>query len=165
MRKVCSAILVLFLPFLITTPAHAVEDSPSSRATLKGLPGVIVSVPNKTGCEHWGVSGQSIKAEVQTQLKEVGVKVIYDTEGKAVLRIVYLCFSIPSSELINYFVSVRLDRGIPWDNLEGGVEATTWSSGLGVGVTVLAEIRKDLRREIRGEISQFAGAWLSVNGE
>jgi len=45
------------------------------------------------------------------------------------------------------------------------VVATTWSSGLGVGITVPAEIRKDLGTEIRGEISQFAGAWLSVNGE
>ncbi len=165
MRKVYSAILVLFLSVLITTPAGTVEDSPSSRSTLKGLPGVIVSVPDKTGCEHWGVSGQSIKSEVQTQLKEVGVKVIYATEGKAVLRITYMCFSIPSSKLINYFVSVRLDRGIPWDNSEGGVVATTWSSGLGVGITVPAEIRKDLGTEIRGEISQFAGAWLSVNGK
>ena len=165
MREAYSILLTIPLFFLITTPTQAVEDSPSSRSTLKGLPGVIVSVPAKTGCEHWGVSGQSIKSEVQTQLKEVGVKVINAIEGEAVLRVIYLCFSIPSSKLINYFVRVRLDRGIPWDNSEGGVVATTWSSGLGVGITVPAEIRKDLGIEIRGEISQFAGAWLSVNGE
>ena len=70
MRKVYFIVLVFFLTFLSINTAHAVEDSPSSRVTLKGLPGVRIGIPGTSGCELIGVHSQAIRAEVDSQLKE-----------------------------------------------------------------------------------------------
>ncbi len=70
MRKAGPIVLVFCLYFLITTTADAVEDSPSSRATLKGLPSVRIGVLDKSGCEFISVHLQAIGAEVEAQLQE-----------------------------------------------------------------------------------------------
>lgn len=70
MRKVGLVILTLCTAFLSINIAEAVEDSPLSRATLKGLPGVRIGVLDKSGCEFIGVHSQAIGAEVEAQLQE-----------------------------------------------------------------------------------------------
>ena len=47
MRKVGLVILTLCTAFLSLNIAEAVEDSPSSRATLKGLPGLSVGARHR----------------------------------------------------------------------------------------------------------------------
>ena len=76
MRKVGLVILTLCTAFLSINIAEAVEDSPSSRATLKGLPGLFVGVPRLSGCENFGVHSQAIGAEVDFQLQEAGHLVV-----------------------------------------------------------------------------------------
>ncbi len=66
MRKVGSVILGLCITILTVNTAEAVKDSPSSRATLKGLPGLIVGVPRLSGCESAGAYGPAIQAEVES---------------------------------------------------------------------------------------------------
>ncbi len=157
--------IVLSLTFLTVTPAAAVEDSPSSRETLKELPGVVVSVPRKSGCEQIGLSGAFVKTESESQLKEAGIKVLKAGEGLAVLRIVFTCLNIPGLEASNYFAMVRLDQTIPWPGSSKSAVVVSWGSELGMGINPHATMRENLGKEIRIKVNQFIGAWLSVNGE
>jgi len=165
MRKVYSAILVVFLSFLITTPASTVEDSPSSRATLKGLPGLFVGVPRLSGCENFGVHSQAIGAEVDSQLQEAGVKVLEKGQGPIVLRIIFSCNPLPSTDAVLFFSIVRIDQTIPWPNSSNEAIVTSWRSERGIGISHREKVSADLRKDIKTRVNQFVGAWLSVNGE
>ncbi len=109
MRKVGLVILTLCTAFLSINIAEAVEDSPSSRATLKGLPGVRIGVPNQSGCEFAGVRAQAIGAEVDSQLQEAGVKVLEKGQGPVVLRIIFSCSPLPGTDAVLFFSIVRID--------------------------------------------------------
>ncbi|MCZ6548563.1 MAG: hypothetical protein O6837_10675 [Deltaproteobacteria bacterium] len=116
MRIRSVTLIGLSLTFLITTTAGAVEDSPSSRETLKGLPGVRIGVPDKSGCEFAGVHAQSIGTEVDSQLQEAGIKVLKAGQGSVVLRVIFAYFKVPGLDAVNYFTVVRTDHTIPWPN-------------------------------------------------
>ena len=165
MRKVYSAILVLFLSFLITTPAGTVEDSPSSRTTLKGLPGVRIGVSKQSGCEFAGVHAQAIGAEVDSQLQEAGIKVLEKGQGSVVLRVIFVCTPLPRTDAVLYFSIVRVDQTIPWPNSSNEAIVTTWRGEQGVGISHREKASGDLRKDIKARVNRFIGAWLSVNGE
>ena len=165
MRKVYSAILVLFLSFLITTPAGTVEDSPSSRATLKGLPGVRIGVPKQPGCEFAGVHAQAIGAEVDSQLQEAGVKVLEKDQGPVVLRIIFSCSPLPGTDAVLYFSIVRIDQTIPWPNSNNEAIVTSWRPEMEIGISHREKVSADLRKEIKARVDQFIKAWRSVNSK
>ena len=81
MRKVGSVVLVLWIASIGINKVGAVEDSLSSRATLKGLPGVIVGVPRLSGCESAGAYGPAIRVEVESQLRQVEIGVLKTGHG------------------------------------------------------------------------------------
>ncbi len=165
MRKVGLVILTLCTAFLSINIAEAVEDSPSSRATLKGLPGLFVGVPRLSGCENFGVHSQAIGAEVDFQLQEAGVKVLGKGEGPVVLRIIFSCNPLPGTDAVLSFSIVRIDQTIPWPNSVNDAIVTSWRSERGIGIFHRAKVPEDLRKEIKTRVNQFIGAWLSVNGK
>ena len=164
MRKVYFIVLVFSLTLLSINTAHAIEDSPSSRATLKGLPGIRIGVPDKSGCENFGVHAQAIGAEVDSQLQEAGVKVLENGQGPVVLRIIFSCSPLPGTDAVLYFSIVRVDQAIQWSNSSNEVIVTTWRGEQGVGISPREKASGDLRKDIKARVSQFIGAWLSVNG-
>ena len=135
MREAYSILLALSLTFLITTPSHAVEDSPSSRATLKGLPGVRIGIPEQSGCELIGVHSQSIGAEVDAQLQEAGVKVLEKGQGPVVLRVIFVCSPLPGTDAVLNFSIVRVDQAIPWPSSSNEAIVTSWRGEQGVGIS------------------------------
>ena len=164
MRKIGLVILTLCTVFLSINIAEAVEDSPSSRATLKELPGVRIGVPDKSGCEFIGVNAQAIGAEVEAQLQEAGVKVLEKGQGPVVLRIIFSCSPLPGTDAVLYFSIVRVDQAIQWPNSSNEAIVTTWRGEQGIGISPREKASGDLRKEIKARVSQFIGAWLSVNG-
>ncbi len=165
MRKVELVILTLFTAFLSINIAEAVEDSPSSRSTLKGLPGVRIGVPDKSGCENFGVHSQAIGAEVDSQLQEAGVKVLEKGQGSVVLRVIFVCTPLPRTDAVLCFSIVRVDQTIPWHNSSNEAIVTTWRGEQGIGISHREKASGDLRKEIKARVNRFIGAWLSVNGE
>jgi len=165
MRKVGLVILTLCIAFLSINIAEAVEDSPSSRATLKGLPGLFVGVPRLSGCENFGVHLQAIGAEVDSQLQEAGVKVLEKGQGPVVLRIIFSCNPLPGTDAVLFLNIVRIDQTILWPNSVNDAIVTSWRSERGIGISHRAKVPEDLRKEIKTRVNQFIGAWLSVNGE
>jgi len=165
MRKVGLVILTLCTAFLSINIAEAVEDSPSSRATLKGLPSLFVGVPRLSGCENFGVHSQAIGAEVDFQLQEAGVKVLGKSQGPVVLRIIFSCNPLPGTDAVLFFSIVRIDQTIPWPNSSNEAIVTSWRSERGIGISHREKVSADLRKDIKTRVNQFVGAWLSVNGE
>ncbi len=165
MRKVGLVILTLYTAFLSINIAEAVEDSPSSRATLKGVPGLSVGVPRLSGCENFGVLSQAIGAEVDSQLQEAGIKVLGKGQGSVVLRIIFACKPLPGTDAILFFSIVRIDQTIPWPDSANDAIVTSWRSHRGLGISPRAKVPEDLRKEIKTRVNQFIGAWLSVNAK
>jgi len=161
MRKVGLVILTLCTAFLSINIAEAVEDSPSSRATLKGLPGLFVGVPRLSGCENFGVHSQAIGAEVDPQLQGAGINVL--PAGPVVLRIIFSCHPLPGTDAVMYFSIVRIDQTIPWPNSVNDAIVTSWRSERGIGISHREKVSADLRKEIKTRVNQFIGAWFSVN--
>ena len=164
MRIVGLVILTLCIAFLSINIAEAVEDSPSSRATLKGLSGIRIGVPDKSGCENFGVHAQAIGAEVDAQLQEAGVKVLENGQGPVVLRIIFSCSPLPGTDAVLFFSIVRVDQAIQWPNSSKEAIVTTWRGEQGVVISPREKASGDLRKDIKARISQFIGAWLSVSG-
>ena len=135
MRKVELVILTLCTAFLSINIAEAVEDSPSSRSTLTGLPGVRIGVPDKSGCENFGVHSQAIGAEVDSQLQEAGVKVLEKGQGSVVLRVIFVCTPLPGTDAVLFFSIVRIDQTIPWPNSSNEVTVTSWRPEMGIGIS------------------------------
>ncbi len=165
MRKVGLVILTLCTAFLSINIAKAVEDSPSSRATLKGLSGVRIGVPKQSGCEFAGVHAQAIGAEVDSQLQEAGVKVLEKGQGPVVLRIIFSCSPLPGTDAVLYFSIVRIDQTIPWPNSGNEATVTSWLPKMGVGISHREKVSVDLRKEIKTQVDQFIKAWHSVNSK
>ena len=163
MRKVGLVILTLCTAFLSINIAEAVEDSPSSRATLKGLPGLSVGVPRLSGCESAGAYGPAIQAKVEFQLRQAGVKALKTGQGLAVLRIILSCFPVRSISATAFLNIVRVDQAIPWPSSSTPSVVVTWHSEIGLGIGPKTEISKALRKEIQKRVDQFIEAWLSVN--
>ena len=146
LRKVVFVILTLCTAFLSINMAEAVEDSPSSRATLKGLPGLFVGVPRLSGCESAGAYGPAIRVEVESQLRQVEIKVLKTGQGLAVLRIILSCFPVRSISAIAFLIIVRVDQAIPWPSSSTPSVVVTWHSEIGLGIGPKTEISKALRK-------------------
>ena len=157
LRKVVFVILTLCTAFLSINIAEAVEDSPSSRATLKGLPGLFVGVPRLSGCENFGVHSQAIGAEVDSQLQEAGVKVLEKGQGPVVLRIIFSCNPLPGTDAVLFFSIVRIDQTILWPNSSNEAIVTSWRSERGIGISHRAKVPEDLRKEIKPESISLLG--------
>jgi len=165
MRKVGLVILTLCTAFLSINIAETVEDSPSSRATLKGLPGLFVGVPRLSGCENFGVHSQAIGAEVDAQLQEAGIKVLEKGQGPVVLRIIFSCSPIPGTDAVLFLNIVRIDQTIPWPNSSNEAIVTSWRSEMGIGISHRDKVSADLRKDIKPRVDQFIKAWRSVNSK
>ncbi len=163
MRKVGSVVLVLWIASIGINKVGAVEDSLSSRATLKGLPGVIVGVPRLSGCESAGAYGPAIRVEVESQLRQAEIKVLKTGQGLAVLRIILSCFPVRSISATAFLNIVRVDQAIPWPSPSTPSVVVTWHSEIGLGIGPKTEISKALRKERQKRVGQFIEAWLSVN--
>jgi len=165
MRAISYTVLVLCIAFLGIHDAGAAGDSPSSRRTLRGLPGIHVGVPHTSGCEQAGAYGPLVKTEVESQLRRARIKVFRERQRLAVLTVVLTCFEARSlkEDTMVFHNIVRVDQVTPCPDPRNPTVVTTWRSTGGLGVGPKVEIRQALRKEIRNRVGQFIEAWRSVN--
>ncbi len=116
-------------------------------------------------CEFAGVHAQAIGAEVDSQLQEAGIKVLERGQGPAVLRIIFLCSPLPSTDAVLFFSIVRIDQTIVWPNSSNKAIVTSWRPEMGIGIRHREKVSADLRKEIKARVDQFIKAWRSVNSK
>lgn len=162
-RTLLAVAMGLGAVLLTVITAQAVGDSTSSRATLKGLPGVIVGVTGKS-CESAGLYESVVKTDVELQLRRTSIKVL-ESQG-AGLEVGVFCYEIRTANVTGYAVHVRLElQQLIWWPHPPPKTATviTWRSDGYLGTDDRATLSENLRKNIRDLVDQFINAWLSVN--
>ena len=148
-------------------PARAQADTPMSRATLKGLPGVEVIVESfAEDVERDGLHAADVLADTRQALRQAGIRVLTETESRATAALPFLYVSVSSHRRVDmalyaYETHVEVHQMV---TLASGARAfaMTWDA-LGEVGSVYASSIGDIRNRLKEEVSQFITAWLAVN--
>lgn len=160
---------VLVLLGGLASPAPAL-DTPNERVTLAGLTGVHVVVNELSAeAEREGFSRSSLQAELESRLRQGGLRVLTATEalksvGRPTLDLrVSLIPSGEAPQLYVYSVDLALRQHIRLTR-DRTIEsfAVTWSDNREVGV-VRAGHLSAVRDAVRAKVDQFITAWQTVN--
>lgn len=162
-------VFVLFAGLAL--PALAL-DTPNERVTLAGLTGVHVVV-NEMSAEaaREGLTRSSLQAEVESQLRRGGLRVLTAAEaltsvGRPTLELRVTL--IPAGEVPQLYVysvdlalrqQIRLTRDRSVDSF-----AITWSETRQVGVVGATRLAV-VRDAVRAKVEKFITAWQTVNPE
>ncbi len=151
----------LFASVLIAT------DTERDRATLKGLEGVHVIVEElKDDAERDGLTKSAIRTDVESKLRQAGIRVLAENEGLSTpgSPVLYVNANTLKNDdgLYAYSIVVQLMQGVTLrrDSSISG-RAVTWSNG-GVGTVGQNTLRK-IREDVCDHVDQFINAYLSVN--
>ena len=151
------------------SPALAL-DTPNERVTLAGLTGVHVVVNELSAeAEREGLSRSSLQAELESRLRQAGLRVLTVTEaltsvGRPTLEVrVSVMTSGEAPQLYVYSVDLALRQHIRLTR-DRTIEsyAVTWSENREVGV-VRAGHLSAVRAAVRAKVGQFITAWQTVN--
>ena len=151
------------------SPALAL-DTPNERVTLAGLTGVHVVVNELSDeAEREGLSRSSLQAELESRLRQAGLRVLTVTEaltsvGRPTLEVrVSVMTSGEAPQLYVYSVDLALRQHIRLTR-DRTIEsyAVTWSENREVGV-VRATRLSAVRDALRAKVNQFITAWQTVN--
>jgi hypothetical protein len=148
-------------------PVRAQSDTPMSRATLKGLPGVEVIVESLGAeAERDGLHEADIHADAVAALRQAGIRILTETESRTFASAPFLYISVSLERRadialyayethVEVHQNVRLTSGAP-------AFALTWDATGEVG-SVYASSIGDLRGRLKEEVGQFINAWRDVN--
>jgi hypothetical protein len=148
-------------------PVRAQGDTPMSRATLKGLPGVEVIVETLADdLEKDGVREADIRSDVLAALQAAGVRVLTEAQSHDTGAAPFLYVSVSSqkrddSGLVAYEAHIEVHQVV---TLASGAKAfaMTWGSTGEVGSAYASSIQQ-IRARVKAEMAQFVEAWSSVN--
>jgi hypothetical protein len=148
-------------------PARAQADNPMSRATLRGLPGVEVTVESLAEeVERDGLHEADIRADVAAALRLAGIRVLTEKDSAAIAAAPFLYVSVSIHRrsdiaLYAYETHVEVHQAV---TLASGAKAfaMTWDAVGEVG-SVYASSIGDLRARLKEEVGQFVNAWRAVN--
>lgn len=152
---------------LTAGPVRAQADTPMSRATLKGLPGVEVIVESlDPGVERDGLHEADIRADVVAALRQAGIRMLTETDSQATAARPFLYVSVSIQRrsdmaLYAYETHVEVHQTA---TLSSGAKAfaMTWDAMGEVGSVYAASIGQ-IRDRLKVEVGQFVTAWRSVN--
>ena len=158
------ATVALLLLAMSGRSAMAFDDE-STRATLKGLPGVWVWVEDfSDDAKRAGFNQQTFQTDVELKLRLAGIKILTEQERMFTSGIPYLYLNVnplhgQHGQIHAYTINLELNQWV-WLGREPSIRApaTTWSVG-SVGYGKLSNVRN----AVKDLVDQFINAWLSVN--
>ena len=137
------------------------------RESFRGLKGVYVSVERlDPRIEKDGLSGDQIRADVVSQLRLAGIKVLskkewFDSEGSPYLYVNANILKLQETEEYVYSVNISLKENVyPARNAIEISGAATWSMGGIVGITPHLN---QIRDSVGSQADEFIKVYLSVN--
>ena len=156
----------VFLALTLTTSLAWAVDDQSSQETLVGLKGVrVVIEPLKPEIESDGLKESQIQNDIESKLKNVGIKILTRVErlqekGRPSL---YMNTNIFKSKrgFYVYDIDIELNQKVILvrnPNI-GEVFGSTWSTSV-IGITPNLN---EIRNEIKELMEDFLNAWQSVN--
>ena len=152
----------------VAVAASAQQFITTGRDTLRGLTGVEVLVePIQPELERAGLSGASVRADVERQLRAGGVTVFASQGANTSLAKPYLYVHINALSLhrgTDYAVAVQLQLRQPLRSTVTGsnvVNAMTWDQENVIGVGA-ADLR-GVRAEVKDYVDQFIRDWRAVH--
>lgn len=156
-------------------PGASAEDSPATRRSLRGLPGVGLHVhPLGADAEALGLSADGLERLLRARLDTADIPVLdadeqQRTPGRPGLSLHVAALRLENGELL---YSVHLDLK-QWVALLGGVSAaletplsapaTTWSPDYRMGISPSEDALADIMAATREMTDQFIGAYRRAN--
>ncbi len=156
-------------------PGASAEDSPATRRSLRGLPGVGLHVePLSADAEALGLSAERLERLLRARLDAANIPVLdaeeqQRTPGRPGLGLHVAALRLENGE---FLYSVHLDVK-QWVALLGGVSATletplsapatTWSPDYRMGISPSEDAQADIKGATREMIDQFIGAYRRAN--
>ena len=141
-------------------------DSPSARATLRGLEGVHVLVESlRPEVEQAGLTRQQLQTDVELRLRLAGIRVLTDEESRRTpgnpCLYVNVNVMLHSDALAAYSVEVALEQQAALEIDSSLAIVKTWDVGL-IGTVGTARL-DSIRNHLRDKIDKFINAYLSVH--
>ena len=145
-----------------------VSDDPSERSPLYGLPGVHVLVESlNLDVEKDGLTKDQLREEVESQLRNAGIKVLtreekFKTAGNPQLYVNINLLKSSSPFAYAYSVEISLEQEVSLVRKPTmRTAATTWSQG-SVGIVGIANLRA-IRETVRGRVDHFIHDYFAAN--
>ena len=146
------------------------SDDYSERSSLYGLPGVYVLVESPNlDAEKDGLTKDQLRKEVESQLRNAGIKILtreekFKTTGNPQLYVNINLLKSSSPFAYAYSVEIRLEQEVSLvrkPNMR--TAATTWSRG-SVGFVGIANLRA-IRETVRGRVEHFIHDYFAANSK
>jgi hypothetical protein len=141
------------------------SDSPSERATLRGLEGVYVLIESlDPKVEQAGLTTQQLQTDVELRLRLAGIRVLTDEESRRTpgnpCLYVNVNVLLQSDGRAAYSVKVALEQRAALETDSSLATVGTWGVG---SIGTVGRARLDsIRNHLRDEIDKFINAYLSV---
>jgi WG containing repeat len=158
----------------IKNPAKEKEkeasDDSGERSSLYGLPGVYVLVESlNLDMEKDGLTKDQLRKEVETQLRNAGIRVLtreekFKTAGNPQLYVNVNLLKSSSPFAYAYSVEISLEQEVALvrkPNMR--TVATTWSQG-SVGIVGIANLRA-IRETVKGRVDHFIHDYFAANSK
>jgi hypothetical protein len=154
----CSLVLGIAI-LLLDIPAWA--DTPSQRATLKGIKAVAVAVEDTNAdAERDGLTRNQLQTDVEQRLRRAGITL--DNDAPGILAVFVNTLKIESGFYV-YAIRVQFRQRVRMErNLKIAALASTWEAPSVVG-TVGTRALRDVRGSVRDRVDQFINAYLEQN--
>jgi len=166
--RVFSIVRALVILGMLVVPGIHVWalDDEAARATLKGLPGVVVGVGDiAPEIEHSGVTKQQLQTEVERQLRRAGLPVFSSQEAGAPPDIAFFTVSVNTLRhtggLYAYAVDLAVYQtaGLLRDPTPRSL--TTWAVG-SIGLVEATDLRAIIT-SVSQDVERFIQAYRAVN--
>jgi hypothetical protein len=151
---------------LLAVRGSGASDSDTTRATLRGWPGVFVAVEAVApAVERAGLTTRQLHADVEAQIQQVGIRLLTQAEWHMVIGqpLVYVQVHVvlaPHGQAA-YHISTEFHQRASLDAQASSALVATWTTTyLGV---VDVEALPTLREHVRAYVDQFISAYYSVN--
>lgn len=108
------------------------SDNKYDRATLRGLPGIMVAVePLESAVERGGLTTRQLQTAVELQLRKAGIRVFTEEEGREIPGQPYLYVNVGvllhSDGLVAYIIRVELNQQAFLKTDASSAMVATWS--------------------------------------
>lgn len=171
----CSILALSAVVAVTFSQAASAENSPATRLSLRGLPGVGVRIqPLSEDAQRLGISAERLEGLVRTRLKAADISMLSPVEQQRTAGRPGLSLHVAALGLENdeFLYSVHLDLrqwvallGNPGATLETAlaVPATTWSPEYRFGIAPSDAVRADVLTAVGQMVDEFVEAYRRAN--
>ena len=155
---------------VLVSPGLA-QEAPTTAATLRGLTGVNVvveEVPTQPEVEEAGLGSSAVQEDIESQLREGGIRVLSDEEWQAAPGRPWLFVRVQmlrpqaARRAFVYVISLDLTQQVTLAR-DPGIEAMgmTWRTG---GISTVSAVNLPrVRDSLRAHLDTFINAYWTVN--